>query len=180
MTWCTFCAEFERDSLLMASKNLLKKAIPVLASSIIFGTRSNGPFTRTMKDAERCQKLRELLFKKGVGEKLCILFRSCWKPNTMTGYLEQSQKSGHKFTDTVQPIFQSSFVDFLVYMVAKINANRNLDILFDKDCSTTTHELFLLLLDTFVPPKLSQVKTLIESLTHPKPMDYQPHFPFYT
>ena len=178
-------AEFDTDSLLTACKNLLKEAIPVLASRVIFGTRSNGPFTRAMKAAERCQKLRELLFRKRVGEKLCILFRSCWKPHIMTEYLERaaaftrSRESSLNITDTVQAIFQSSFVDFLVYVVTKINANRNLDILFDKNCSAATHELFLSLLDTFVPPKLSQVKTLAGSLTHPKPMDYQPHFPFY-
>ena len=169
----------------MACKNLLKDAIPLLASRVIFGTWSNGPFTRAMKAAERCQKLRELLYEKGVGEKLCVLFKSCWKPHIMAEYLEQaasfalSRESSLNFTDTIQADFQSLFMDFLVYMVTKINANCNLDILFDENCSTTTHELFLLLLDTFVPPKLSQVKTLAGNLSHPMPMDYQPQFPFY-
>ena len=165
--------------------HLLVDVIPVLASHVSYGTRSCGPFTRNMKATERCNKLKELLIDKGVGKILCKFFRNYWRPRVMVEHLEraatftQSQNSSLNIKDAIQAMFQSTFTDFMVVMVARINNNRNLDVLFAPDCNPVIESLFLSLLETLPCPKLSQLKILAASLTQPQPQEYQPVFPFF-
>ena len=168
-----------------ACNRLLVEVIPVLASHVSYGTRSQGPFTKTMKAVERCNKLKELLIDKRVGKILCKLFRNSWRPHVMVEHLEraatftQSQDSSLNITDAVQAMFQSYFTDFMIVMVTRINKDRNLDVLFTPDCNPVLESLFLSLLETFSSPKLAQLKILAVSLIQPKPQEYQPVFPFF-
>ena len=159
--------------------------IPVLASHVSYGTRSCGSFTRNMKAVERCNKLKKLLIDKGVGKILCKFFRTYWHPHVMLEHLKcaaeftRTQNSSLNITDCVQTMFQSTFTDFMVVMVTRINNNRNLDVLFAPDCNPVIESLFLSLLETLPYPKLSQLKILSTSLTQPQPQEYQPVFPFF-
>ena len=138
-----------------------------------------------MKAVERSAMLKELLWDRGVGPKLCEMFRSCWTPPLMIEYLERAAKftltreSSLNITDAVQTMFHSSFTDFMVVMVTKINSMRNLDVLFTDKRSKVIDKLFLDLMGTVTPPKLAQLKTLAGSMAKPKPQDYQPTFPFF-
>ena len=138
-----------------------------------------------MKAVERCNKLKELLIDKGVGKILCKFFRTYWHPHVMLEHLKcaaeftRTQNSSLNITDCVQTMFQSTFTDFMVVMVTRINNNRNLDVLFAPDCNPVIESLFLSLLETLPYPKLSQLKILSTSLTQPQPQEYQPVFPFF-
>lgn len=166
--------------------HLLKEVIPVLASHVNYGTRSNGPFTRPMKASERNNKLRELLEGKGLGPKLLSVFRSFWKPSVMVEHLERaaiftrSHESSLNITDAVQTIFQSIFTDFMIVMMSRINENRNIDVLFSPDGSSdSVNKLFLALVDSVNVPKFDNLKLLASSLPIPKPQEHQPSFPFF-
>ncbi len=165
--------------------HLLKQVLPALTSHVSYGTHSNGPFTRPMKASERSAKLKELLWDKRLGPKLCQMFRSCWTPPIMTDYLEraakftQTRESSLNITDAVQTMFHSAFTDFMVVMVTKINSERNLDILFTANKSVIIEELFLALTGTVSLPKLAQLKTLAGNMARPKPQIYQPSFPYF-
>lgn len=168
-----------------ACQHLLGEIIPDLASRVIYGSQSTGPFTRPMEAAERNAKLLELLDAKRVGIKLCELFRACWDTPVMVEHLESvvafthSHESGLNVTDTVMTMFQSTFTDFMIVMLSLINENYNLDILFSVNCTDVIEELFLSLLESFPTPKLTQLKTLACSLFPLRPYVYQPHFPFF-
>ena len=137
-----------------------------------------------MRASERCKKLRELLFRKRVGEKLCQLFRSCWKPPVLAEYLERaaafthSRESSLNLTDAVQTMFRSAFTDFLIYMVSRMNQSSNLDVLFTNS-TEPVEELFLALIGCLPIPKLHQLKVFAGSLPAPKPQDNTPQFPFF-
>lgn len=167
-------------------QHFLKEVIPVLASHVNYGTRSNGPFTRPMRASERNSILRELLEGKGLGLKLLKVFRSCWKPSVMAEHLEraaiftQSHESSLNITDAVQAVFQSLFTDFMIVMISRINENRNIDILFSPDGnSDAVRQLFLTLIDSIPVPKFEQLKILASSLPIPRPQEHQPSFPFF-
>ena len=177
--------EFVEDNLLQTCIHLLPEVIPVLVSCVTFGSKSTGPFTRDMNAGERSKKLEELLFDKGVGQKLCHMFRSCWHPNVMVECLEQaarfaeSRESCLNISDALQSKFYSLFTDFMVVMVNEINTDHNLDILFSKDVCSEVEELFLSLMQTINLPKLNQTKMLARTLPQPRPQEYQQKFPFF-
>ena len=181
----TLFSEFDEDNLVQACDHLLAEIIPVLVSRVTYGTGSTGSFTRVMNAGVRSEKLRELLFDKGVGQKLCQMFRSCWHPSVMFECLKQvvrftqSRESSLNIAEALQSKFHSLFTDFMVVMVSRISSECNLDILFSQENCYEVNEVFLLLLETMSPPKLSQIKMSARSLTRPKPQDYQYRFPFF-
>ena len=177
--------DFEGDNLIEACSHLLKEVVPTLVSHITYGTRSKGPFTRMMKAAERSKKLKEILFDKGIGKKLCQMFKDCWSPKKMTEYLEIAsgftllRESSLNITDAIQSKFRSLFTNFMIVMITRMNVKQNLDVLFGKDYCPEVEELFLSLLETIKPPKLDEVETLIGHLEQPEPLEYRPRFPFF-
>ena len=182
----SFSKEFTDDTLSRACNRLLFEIIPVLASQVVYGTRSNGPFTKTMKASERKNKLKDLLDIPGIGSRLTELYRACWTPHVMIEYLEKAaifthtHESSLNITDTVQAMFQSAFTEFMIVMISRINKNRNIDILFDEHgCPEIIRKIFVSLLNSLSIPKVSQLKTLAISVPIPKPLDYQPMFPFF-
>jgi hypothetical protein len=176
---------FQDDTLMNACSYLQSEIIPVLASQVVYGTRSNGPFTRHMKASERKNKLRELLETKGVGQCLQRLFRTLWRPPVMTDYLEKAAlftrtyESSLNITDTVQTMFKSAFTEFMIIMLTRMNEGRNLDVLFEANSSQAVQDLFIDMIPSISLPKLDQLKTLANSIPHPKPQSYHPSFPFF-
>jgi len=180
----------EENSLLQALKGILPEAIPILSSRVLFGSSQDGSFNRPMNASQRNKALGELLFKKGVGKMLCQRFQSYWKPVVMTKYLKRAAlftkdcESTLNITDTIQTMFKSLFLDFLVYMLSQINEGFNLDVLFnsdskDSDSSITlaVQELFLDIAQVLPLPKLSQLQFLSTNLQAPT-TDHSPRFPF--
>jgi len=170
----------EKDSLVLALKDILPEAIPALSTHMFFGSSQEASFNRPMSGSQRSEALMELFFKKGVGRVLCERFHSYWKPAMMTEYLERAAKceSVLNITDFIQTKFRSLFFDFLVYLISRINEEFNIDILFDSDCTPAVQELFLDILRVFPLPKLSQIQAFSTNLPPPVP-DHPPRFPFF-
>ena len=137
---CCFPKEASEDhSLVVALKDILPEAIPVLYSRVFFGSNKQGSFNKPMNGSQRSKALEELLFRKGVGQILCEKFCSYWKPAVMTKYLERAamftkdNESTLNITDSIQIVFKGLFFDFLVYMLSQINDDCNFDVLFDSN-----------------------------------------------
>ena len=187
---CCFPKEAsENDSLVVALKNILPEAIPVLYSRVFFGSNEQGSFNKPMSGSQRSKALKELLFTKRVGQILCKKFCSYWKPAMMTKYLERAamftkdHESTLNITDSIQIVFKGLFFDFLVYMLSHINDGCNIDVLFDSDCKNSdatlaVQGLFLDILQTFSLPKLSRLQFLSTSLLPPTTV-HSPKFPFF-
>ena len=58
-------------------------------------------------------------------------------------------------------MYQSSFFNFIAYMIFQMSKDHNLDILFSDSCDNATLDLYLKLLDAYPIPKLSEVKVRI-------------------
>ena len=82
-------------------------------------------------------------------------------------------------TDALQTMFLSLFTDFMIVMITEINADCNLDVLFGDKCSPVVQKLFLELMGTVSIPKLGQLSVLAGNIAQPKPLQYQPTFPFF-
>ena len=175
----------EEDPLVIALKEILNEAIPILSSRVFFGFIHDGRFNTSMSGSQRSKILKALLFEKGMGDVLCEKFRSYWKPNVMSEYLRkavaftQSQDSTLNITDSIQTMFKALFFDFLVYMITRINEDCNIDVLFSPNSSPAIQELFLKIVRVFPIPKLSQLKIRSVHLQVGKQTNYVPQFPFF-
>ena len=175
----------EEDPLVIALKEILNEAVPILASRVFFGLVQDGHFNATMSGSKRTKILKTLLFEKGVGNVLCEKFRTYWKPNVMSEYLEKavvftrSQDSTLNITDSIQTTFKSLFFDFLVYMISRINEDCNIDVLFSPTSSPAIQDLFLNIVRVFQIPKLSELKIRSVHLQLGKQASYMPQFPFF-
>ena len=158
---------------------MLEDAVPVIASRSVLKTGTNA--------SQRTSNIKDLLLKKRIGIVLSQRFAKYWNPQTMVELLQKvssftySRKSTLNITDAIQTTFRSLFFDFLVYMFAKLNADHNLDILLDEQCTQPTLELFLSLLQTIPVPnlKLLQVISTTGFPSSPKESSYHPKFPFF-
>ena len=175
----------EDDPLVIALKEILNEAVPILASRVFFGLVRDGHFNTNMSGSKRTKILKTLLFDKGVGDVLCEKFRTYWKPSVMSEYLEKavvftrSQDSTLNITDSIQTTFKSLFFDFLVYMISRINEDCNIDVLFSPNSSPAVQELFLNIVRVFQIPKLSELKMRSAHLQIGKKASYLPQFPFF-
>ena len=175
----------DEDSLITTLKEILNEAIPILASRVFFGVVYNGHFNMKMSGSKRTKILKTLLFDKGVGNVLCERFRSYWKPNVMSEYLEKavaftrSKDSTLNITDSIHTTFKSLFFDFLVYMISRINEDCNIDVLFLPSCTPPTQSLFLDIVRVFKIPKLSELKVRSAHPQLGKEASYLPQFPFF-
>lgn len=195
--WLSLCCSYLKShhspekQVSMHLTSLLSEAIPTISSRVFFGKVEDAPFNCLM-DAPQRNKVIQVLFNTGVGKILCDKFLKYWEPGVMLDYLEKAaaqttviQTSTLSITDSVQRLLRDTFFDYVVYMIAKMNEDMNIDILMDPDCSESTRELFLSLLRAYPMPKLSQLKTLssfehsISSLESSQRTPYVPKFPFY-
>ena len=155
---------------------MLEDAVPVIASRSVLKTGTNA--------SQRTNLISDLLLKKRIGIVLSQRFAKYWNPQTMVELIQKvssftySQKSTPNISDAIRTTFRSLFFDFLVYMFGKINADCNLGILLDEQCTLPTLDLFLSLLETVPVPDLKSLRaTIIPS--SPKESSYHPKFPFF-
>ena len=195
--WLSLCCSYmtshhtTEKRVSMHLSNLLTEAIPIISSRVFFGKVEDAAFNCPM-DVPRRNKALQQLFQTGIGEILCEKFIKYWEPAVMLEYLEKAalltttvQTSALSITDSVQRVLRDTFFDFIVYMIAKMNEDMNIDIIMDPKGSQDTRDLFLSLLRVYPLPKLSQLKTLssfehsISSLESSERNPYIPKFPFY-
>ena len=183
----------KEKTLVIAAKEILNEAIPILASRVFFGLVHDGCFNKGMSGSERTNILKILLFEKGLGDVLCEKFCTYWKPSVMSEYLKKtvvftrSQDSTLNITDSIQTTFKSLFFDFLVYMISRINEDCNIDVLFstgdstagDSTVSLVIHRLFLNIVRVFQIPKLSELKVRSAHLQQGNQPSHLPQFPFF-
>ena len=154
------------DSFFLMLKHLLCHSIPHVVSRLSFGSDDSRPFNRQMNSLERSEALQKL-FNTEIGDALCHHFRSYWKPDIMTEYLHRAVKFTHagqttlNITDSIHSIIKSHFLDFVVYIVDRMNDNYNLDIFFSPQSTEEVKQLFLELTKCLpIPQKLSKLKIL--------------------
>ena len=195
--WLSLCCNYlssqhrPQQQVSMHLSTLLLEAIPTISSRVFFGKVEGASFNCYM-DVPRRNKALQQLFETGVGEILCEKFLKYWEPRVMLEYLEKAamltttvQTNALSITDSVQTILRDTFFDYIVYMIAKMNEDMNIDILMDPNCSQVTRDLFFSLLRVYPMPKLSQLKALssfehsISSLESSQHAPYIPGFPFY-
>ena len=177
----------EKDTLLEAIEYILPQSISMLASRVFFG--SNGTFNRSMNGLQRSEVLKELFFRKGkegttIGRIICEKFRAYWNPKLMIEQLEKAANNSIKqectlsITEFIQTNFKSLFLDFIVYLISKINEDNNIDIIFNDDCTVTVEELFTDILRLFPTDTLPQVTLFSKNLPQPKQFPFTLKFPF--
>ena len=163
-------------------------AVAMISSLTPFLTRSGGSFSRPMTAAQRSQRLRELLEEKGVGEALTELFISYWKPPVMIEYFERAAASTYNkestlsITDSLGTELKSKFLDFLIYIIARINEDFNIDIMFEDNILEEVTELFIAIVRMHPLPELSQLRSHVVSLMDVKrslPKRNATTFPFF-
>ena len=171
----------QHDPILTALTYMLGDAVPVIASRLVL---KDDLFHGSINGSQRTGVIKDLLLNK-VGTALSHRFTEYWNPRTMLELLQKVtrfthiQKSTLNITDAIQTTFKSLFFDFLVYMLAKINEDHNLNIILENDCTPTTSELFLNLLQTVPAPDLRSLQVLSATVRTPQGSDYLPKFPFF-
>ena len=177
----------DNHKMVTALKCMLEDAVPVIASRLVLKIGKHDSVCGSINASQRTHIIRDLLLNKRIGAVLSQRFAKYWSPQTMVELLQKvssftsSRKSTLNITDAIQTTFRSLFFDFLVYMFAKINADRNLDILLDEQCTQPTLELFLSLLQTVPVPDLKLLEVLSTAIipTSPKETSCHPKFPFF-
>ena len=175
------------DMLLQALSQLLEvpQAISVISSQVYFGTKKDSSFNSSMNATERADALLTLFHDRGLGEILCKKFRTYWSPKVMAEYLEwaatfsKHMESTLNITDSIQAKVEELFMYFCIYMLSHINEDFNLNIVYDKDASSSTRKLFLDILSVIPVPKLSQLNFLVNNLPALQTPVHCPQFPFF-
>jgi len=185
------CSDYEpgqhNDQMLTALECMLEDAVPVVASRLVLKVRKHGSFYGSLDASQRTSTIKNLLMNKHIGTALSQRFAEYWTPQTMLELLQKvtrfthTRKSTLNITDAIQTTFRSLFFDFLVYVLAKINEEDNLDFVLDKDCTSSIFKLFLKLLHSVPVPDLKslQVLSAMVILQAPKETDYRSKFPFF-
>ena len=172
------------DSMLTGLEFMLEDAVPVIASRLDVKIGRHGFFHESIDASQRKNIIKDLLIKKRIGAALSHRFAEYWTPQTMLELLQKvtrltnSRKSTLNITDTIQTRFRALFIDFLVYMLAKINEHHNVNILLEKDTTSNILELFLKLLQNMPVPDLKSLQVL-SGVQPPNKSDCLPKFPFF-
>lgn len=165
---------------------LLPQAISVISAKVNFGKKTDGSFNSNMNAIDRSNSLKKLLFDKQLGRILCDKFSDYWKPKVMLEYMKRAaifckrRESTLSITDSIQTQVKALFMDFCVFMLTKSNEDCNLDILYSKDSSATTSQLFCDIFKVFPVPR--HLDFLSSSLSTQTPTRHTncPRFPFFT
>ena len=163
-------------------------AVSETASWTPFFKRVNGSFSKPMTPEGRRQAIKELFESYGIGEVICKHFQTYWEPEVMLEYLQMAasvtynQKSTLSVTNLLATDFKKKFFEFLVYIVAKMNEDFNIDIIFGEQ---TTHEvitLFVDILKTIPLPNFAQLRplcTTIQLQEQDETLEQSTTFPFF-
>ena len=183
------CSDYEashcNDSMLTALQSMLEDAVPVIASRLDLKIGKKGS---PIDASQRTNIIKDLLVNKHIGTVLSRRFAEYWTPETMLELLQKvtkfthSRKSTLNITDALQTTFRALFFDFLVYMLAKINEHRYLNILLEKDSTPTNLlDLFLKLTQNVPVPDLKSLQVLSATVTlqAPNKSENIPKFPFF-
>ena len=186
------CSDYEashcNDSMLTALQSMLEDAVPVIASRLDLKIGKNGFLNKSVDASQRTNIIKDLLVNKHIGTALSRRFAEYWTPETMLELLQKvtkftnSRKSTLNITDALQTTFRALFFDFLVYMLAKINEHRYLNILLEKDSiPTNLLDLFLKLTQNVPVPDLKSLQILSATVTlqAPNKSENIPKFPFF-
>lgn len=177
------------DTLSLFLPRILKEVIPVLPMRLSFGSLENSPFNRQMFQPDRMALLQSMLLEDStVGEVLITLFKDYWNQATMAKYLQKAARftrngeSTLNMADCLQEILKSLFLDFLLYMVSKMNENLNLDVWFESASLAAVRRLFLDIVKALPVPHISELKMAYSALREQGVQSvhtYAPKFPFF-
>ena len=147
---------------------------------------AEGSLSKPTSLVKRRRVLTDLFKQNGIGEVICKLFQSYWDPTVMVECLETAanltvitRESTLNMVEFVTSDLKSKFFDFLVYIVAKMNEDFNINIILGQT-HTEIIMLFLDILQTLPLPKLSELKSRSESLTEQaEHQAWTTSFPFF-
>ena len=135
-------------------KSLLCEAIPTVASSVLFKGTNKADAT------EATLFLEDLLFTKGVGAQLYYRFLSYWNPRVRVSLLQKvarhtyDTESTLNMTDSVQTIYRSRFLEFMVYFFKKVKEDNYLHTVTYCD-NQQVFDLFRAMIAVIPLPKLA-------------------------
>ena len=144
-------------SLLTVLHHFLPEAVRVLASRLVLQS-SCGPFNKTVNISQRRGMLKSLLFDKGIGHILCDRYLSYLTPSVLMEYLQTAAKTAQRrestanLTHSIEMALKSSFLAFSAHMIATLDQDHNLNLLFDTTCTQEVHEMFKRILDKIPLP----------------------------
>ena len=127
-----------KESMLESLKNKLPTLTVDILSRIKFGTNLHCIFNSNNLDLYQRAQLLERLFKTEIGPILCEMFISYWKSDFIREQIHSyanlifQNLSNLSLTDLVVTSFWNLFTSFLTLMIYKMNANLNLEVLFDQ------------------------------------------------
>ena len=170
---------------------ILEEFIPILPVRLNFGSLDHSPFNRQMPQPGRTEMLQSLLLEgSAIGEVLITLFKGYWNQATMAKYLQKAARltcngeSTLNMTDCLQEMLKTLFLDFLLYMVSKMNENFNLDVWFEESTSLdAVRHLFIDVVRALPVPDISKLKMAYSGLREQSVQSvhaYAPQFPFFT
>ena len=174
-----------QDPLIKTLEQIMKEAIPILASRVHFGAIEGACFNKKTNVSRRTILLQDLFYDKQLGSVLCNRFRSYWKPSVMSKYIEgavtftKTQDSSLSITDSIHSTFKKLFFDFLVYMITQINEDCNIDVLFLQNPLPAMQQLFLTIVEELSIPELSELSLRSVHCQLENKANCLPQFPFF-
>ena len=184
--WLRACLQVgtpQTDFLLKVLDEMLPSALTTAESSIEIGRKTRKAVSCPMTIPQQSQSLRDIFVEKGLYAALCQKFCSYWTPSLMLHYLQEaahiirSKKSMVCLAESMEHVFKKYFLDFIVYMVSKINQDGYFDILIDQQYSPIVLEPFKDILRDIPTPELPQ---LSQRRFFPVSVRFTPTFPFFT
>ena len=191
-TWFTQCCTDQppmENTLTSFLPGMMRQAVAIASLRLSFGTLNSSPFNKPMPQQERNEKLESLLVDKPLGSLLQSIFQQYWDQGNMTKYLQRAAgftrngESSLNMTDCLHEILKSSFLDFLLYMLSRMNDSFNLDVLFNAQCPAEVYELFRTIVKALPIPDISELKVtynvIKEQTSRRCVQSFTPKFPFF-
>ena len=160
---------------------LLREAIPVLCSRVTGFSRS---ITEQNDASSKSKLLKEFLFnslmeQSSIGELMCMRFSSYWTNKVIAECMQEvvtatyNEESTLNIKESIQTVFQSLFIDFLVYMISNIFFSRTCEE--GPICWQALLTLFWGILKAVSLPELGELRVLSSSQKFGK----RHRFPFF-
>ena len=175
---------------------LLREAIPVLCSRVT-------GLSKTLDISGKSKLLKKFLLDEEdgeqeptipfhIGEMMCGRFSSYWTKKVIADCMQEvvtatyNKESTLNIKESIQTVFRSLFIDFLVYMISKLSVDGDMDTLFNKLsnckagplCLQSLLAVFRGVFETVSLPQLAQLSALSSShLPHKSGSRHR--FPFF-
>ena len=163
-------------------QDVLQDSLAVVATRLQEGNNGR-EFNTYMSFNERKNLLQQLFNDLPVGKAILKSFQDHLSASVMKNYIEESarfissQLSTLSMTKYIDTRVKSLFIDFVMYILAQINQDCNLDILFRYSHNDTVQDLFASLTRDCHPVDLKNVHILSKSIRQPTNKNYS--FPFF-